>query len=68
MWARMPITALVADEPLEDWPVPMAVHNAQPWDCPSHTHAVYTYGQSYALPLDGKDRRQTLSSKVYVYG
>ena len=41
MWARMPITALVADEPLEDWPIPMATHDAQPWDCSSHTHAVY---------------------------
>ena len=40
MWARMPITALVADEPLEDWPKPMAVHEAQPWDCPSTTGSV----------------------------
>ena len=56
MWARMPITALVADEPLEDWPQPMAVHEAQPWDCPSHT-----------LSLDGKDWRRVLSCQVYVY-
>ena len=41
MWARMPITALVADTPYEEWPEPMAVHDAQPWDCSSHTHAVY---------------------------
>ena len=33
MWARMPITALVADEPLNEWPSAMAVHDAQPWDC-----------------------------------
>lgn len=25
MWARMPITALVGDTPLEDWPEPMPV-------------------------------------------
>ena len=26
MWARMPITALVADTPLDNWPEPMPVH------------------------------------------
>ena len=30
MWARMPITALVGDTPFEEWPEPMAVHDAQP--------------------------------------
>ncbi len=39
MWARMPITALVADTPYEEWPEPMPVWAAQPWDCSSHTHA-----------------------------
>ena len=33
MWARMPITALVGDTPFEQWPEPMPVHLAQPWDC-----------------------------------
>ena len=33
MWARMPIQALVADIPLEEWPEPMEDHLAQPWDC-----------------------------------
>ena len=32
MWARMPLTALVGDTPFEEWPIPMAVHDAQPWD------------------------------------
>ena len=32
MWARMPITALVADTPFEEWPEPMPVWAAQPWD------------------------------------
>ena len=50
MWARMPITALVADEPLDEWPEPMDVHDAQPWDCPSHTHAVYTIDRATPCP------------------
>ena len=28
MWARMPITALVADTPVEEWATPMPVHYA----------------------------------------
>ena len=40
MWARMPIQALVADIPMEDWPEPMEDHLAQPWDCESREHAV----------------------------
>ena len=30
MWARMPITALVGDTPLEEWPDAMPVYDAQP--------------------------------------
>ena len=40
MWARMPITALVADEKLEEWPEVMDTHLAQPWDCSSHNHSI----------------------------
>jgi hypothetical protein len=40
MWARMPINALVADVPLEDWPDPMPAHLVQPWDCSSRHHDV----------------------------
>ena len=40
MWARMPIQALVADIPMEEWPEPMEDHLAQPWDCESREHAV----------------------------
>ena len=50
MWARMPITALVADTPFEEWPEPMAVHDAQPWDCSSHTHAVYVLDRCTPCP------------------
>ena len=42
MWARMPITALMADIPVDNWPEPMDTHDAQPWDCSSHHHAVYS--------------------------
>jgi hypothetical protein len=58
MWARMPITALVADETFEEWPEAMAVHEAQPWDCPSHTHAVYVLDRATPCPwmakIDGR--------------
>jgi len=54
MWARMPITALVADEPLSEWPSPMAVHDAQPWDCPSHTHSVYKLDRATPCPWMAK--------------
>ena len=50
MWARMPITALVGDTPLEEWPEPMPVHFAQPWDCMSHTHAVYRLDRAHPCP------------------
>jgi len=50
MWARMPITALMSDIPVEEWPEPMEVHDAQPWDCSSHTHAVYTMDRATPCP------------------
>ena len=58
MWARMPITALVGDTPFEEWPAPMEVYHAQPWDCMSHTHAVYSIKRAQPCPwlakIDGK--------------
>lgn len=58
MWARMPITGLVADTPLEEWPEPMPVWAAQPWDCSSHCHAVYVLDRCTPCPwlakIDGK--------------
>ena len=35
MWARLPITSLIADEVLEQMPERMDTHLAQPWDCSS---------------------------------
>jgi hypothetical protein len=40
MWARMPLTALVADIPLDTMPDIMHPRFAQPWDCSSHHHSV----------------------------
>ena len=58
MWARMPIAALVADTPLEEWPEPMPVHLVQPWDCSSHYHSVIKFDRTSSSPwkckIDGK--------------
>ena len=58
MWARMPITALVADTPLEEWPEPMPVHLVQPWDCSSHHHSVIKLDRVSSSPwkckIDGE--------------
>ena len=50
MWARMPIQALVADIPLEEWPTPMEDHLAQPWDCLSHEHSVVVLDRVSSSP------------------
>ena len=39
----MPITGLVADTPLDDWPEPMPVWAAQPWDCSIHHATLFTF-------------------------
>ena len=54
MWARMPITALVGDTQLEEWPDAMPVYDAQPWDCMSHTHSVYTLNRATPCPWIAK--------------
>ena len=58
MWARMPITALVADERLEQWPERMDTHLAQPWDCSSHHHSVIKFDRASSSPylckIDGE--------------
>ena len=58
MWARMPITALVADVPLEEWPEQMPTHLAQPWDCSSLFHSVYCLDRVSSSPwlckIDGE--------------
>ena len=50
MWARMPITALVGDIPLEQWPERMQTHLAQPWDCNSYNHSVLKIERAQPSP------------------
>ena len=50
MWARMPIQALVADIPLDEWPEPMEDHFCQPWDCESRHHSVITMDRVSSSP------------------
>ena len=50
MWARMPIQALVADIPLEDWPEPMEAHLCQPWDCESRDHSTVVLDRVSSSP------------------
>lgn len=65
MWARMPITALVGDTPFEQWPEPMPVHLAQPWDCMSHTHAVYRMDRAHPCPWLAKIGPDFFPAKYY---
>tara|TARA_Y100001937_G_scaffold39122_1_gene55599 strand:+ start:193 stop:804 length:612 start_codon:yes stop_codon:yes gene_type:complete len=58
MWARMPITSLVADEPLEEMPERMDTHLAQPWDCSSRGHSIIVMDRISSSPwyckIDGE--------------
>jgi len=65
MWARMPITALVGDTQLEGWPRPMDVYQAQPWDCMSHTHAVYSLNRAKPCPWIAKIDGEFYPAKYY---
>tara|TARA_R100000353_G_scaffold176118_1_gene149254 strand:+ start:813 stop:1487 length:675 start_codon:yes stop_codon:yes gene_type:complete len=58
MWARMPITGLVYDMPLDSAPEKMPTHLAQPWDCPSHHHSIVQLARCKPSPwlckIDGE--------------
>ena len=58
MWARMPIQAMVADIPLEEWPEPMQDHICQPWDCESRNHSTVVMDRVSSSPwlckIDGE--------------
>ena len=54
MWARMPLTALVADTPYEEWPTELPSYVAQPWDCMSHHHSVYKIERASPAPWIAK--------------
>ena len=65
MWARMPITALVADTPLEEWPDELPTYLAQPWDCMSHDHAVYKLDRATPAPWIAKVDGEFYPAKYY---
>jgi hypothetical protein len=50
MWARMPITALVGDIRLDQWPERMKTHLAQPWDCSSYNHSIIRLDRAQPSP------------------
>jgi len=51
MWARMPLTALCGDIPMDDeMPPRMETHLAQPWDCPSHHHSIVSLDRCKPSP------------------
>ena len=50
MWARMPITALIADEGLDEVPERMDTHLAQPWDCSSRNHSIIVMDRISSSP------------------
>jgi hypothetical protein len=54
MWARMPITALVGDTPVEEWAEELPAYAAQPWDCMSHDHSVYVLNRATPAPWMAK--------------
>ncbi len=54
MWARMPIQALVADIPSEEWGEPMEDHLAQPWDCEARNHSVVVIDRVSSSPWIAK--------------
>ena len=65
MWARMPINALVADVPLEDWPEPMMAHLVQPWDCSSRHHDVIVLDRVSSSPWICKIAGEFHTAKYY---
>tara|TARA_R100000773_G_C4217090_1_gene115612 strand:+ start:95 stop:802 length:708 start_codon:yes stop_codon:yes gene_type:complete len=50
MWAKMPLIALMADIPVDDWPPRLQTHLAQPWDCSSYYHSVTRYSRLQPSP------------------
>ena len=65
MWARMPLTALVADVLYEEWPTELPPYIAQPWDCMSHNHAVYKIERASPAPWIAKVDGEFFPAKYY---
>ena len=65
MWSRLPLTALVADTPLEEWPKELPPYLAQPWDCMSHNHSVYKLERASPAPWIAKVDGEFYPAKYY---
>ena len=65
MWARLPLTALVADVEYEEWPTELPPYIAQPWDCMSHDHAVYKIERATPAPWVAKVDGEFFPAKYY---
>ena len=65
MWARMPITALVGDTPVDEWAEEMPPYIAQPWDCMSHDHSVYVLNRATPAPWIAKVDGEFYPAKYY---
>tara|TARA_R100000030_G_scaffold98926_2_gene89418 strand:+ start:1479 stop:2069 length:591 start_codon:yes stop_codon:yes gene_type:complete len=65
MWARMPLTALVGDTPLDEWPEPIPTYLAQPWDCQSHHHSVFVLNRGTPCPWLAKIDGEFYPAKYY---
>tara|TARA_R110000796_G_C14372972_1_gene414250 strand:+ start:121 stop:660 length:540 start_codon:yes stop_codon:yes gene_type:complete len=65
MWARMPLTALVGDTPLDEWPEPIPTYLAQPWDCQSHHHSVFVLNRATPCPWYAKIDGEFYPAKYY---
>ena len=63
MWARMPIQALVADIPVDEWAEPMEDHLCQPWDCESRDHSVITMDRVSSSPWIAKINNEFYQAK-----
>ena len=63
MWARMPIQALVADIPVEEWAMPMPDHMCQPWDCESRDHSVIIMDRVSSSPWIAKINNNFYTAK-----
>ena len=65
MWARLPITALVADEPLDTYPPPLQTHLAQPWDCSARNFEVIKFDRTSSSPWLCKIDGEFYTGKYY---
>ena len=65
MWARMPITGLIGDIPLDEWTPPIETHYAQPWDCPSHNHSIIVMDRISSSPWMCKVNGEFYTGKYY---